>query len=326
MILDIDELRSITKGAVSVKEKDGYFGFFRFTDTQSLSYKNDGLGDFYMKTFATSGVRLAFATDSKRIAFDYRTSIGSSRYYGYFDVYVNGIMTCHFGLPDASVCESKAEIVLDGSKNYVEIYFPWSRKTEIKNFELDGSFEAINRSRKMICYGDSITQGYDALYPSLSYDAIISRLLDCDTLNKGIAADVFYPRIIEKECPSPDIVTVAYGTNDWSKTPYERFETNCRNFFATLRETFPESVIFAITPIWRADHTDEKKMGFIADELDDRMRKICEGIKDITFINGWHLTPHIPDFYSDKYLHPNDLGFSVYARNLYEKMKESGKI
>ena len=326
MKLDLEQIRSITKGAADVREEDGYFRFFRFTSTQSLSYKNDGLGDFHMKTYATSGVRFAFVTDAKNITFDYRTSIGSSRYYGYFDVYVNDIMAFHFGQPDASVPESKAEIALDGNKNKVEIYFPWSRRTEIKNFELDGSFEPVSRSRKMICYGDSITQGYDAIYPSLAYDAILARLLDCDQINKGIAADVFYPKIIEKECASPDIVTVAYGTNDWSKTSKEKFEKNCTEFYKKVRETFPESVIFGITPIWRKDYSDKKAIGFTADELDSRMRSLCSGIKDIYFINGWLLTPHIPDFYSDKYLHPNDLGFSVYARNLYEKIKESGKV
>ncbi len=326
MLLDIERIRAITKGAEYVREEDGYFCFFRFTDSQSLSYKNDGLGDFYMKTFATSGVRLAFRTDATRVSFDYLTSVGSSRYYGYFDVYVNDVMTFHLGQPDASAAEGKAGFVLDGKENKIEIYFPWSRRTKIKNFELDGKAEPVNRKGKILFYGDSITQGYDAIYPSLACDAIIARLLDCDGINKGIAADVFYPKIVEKEAEKPDIVVVAYGTNNWSKTPYERFEKDCRSFFENVRKAFPDSVIFALTPIWRADCDKRLAMDFPASELDERMRGICEGIDGINFINGWELTPHIPDFYSDKYLHPNDLGFSVYARNLYKKMKESGKV
>jgi hypothetical protein len=37
-------------------------------------------------------------------------------------------------------------------------------------------------------------------------------------------------------------------------------------------------------------------------------------------INGVNLTPHLEEFFSDKYLHPNDLGFSVYTENLYNEI------
>jgi hypothetical protein len=41
----------------------------------------------------------------------------------------------------------------------------------------------------------------------------------------------------------------------------------------------------------------------------------------LVLIEGETLTPSIPDFYSDKYLHPNGLGFGIYAENLCKILK-----
>ena len=32
-------------------------------------------------------------------------------------------------------------------------------------------------------------------------------------------------------------------------------------------------------------------------------------------LDGMTLVPHLPEFFSDKFLHPNDLGFGIYAEN-----------
>lgn len=34
------------------------------------------------------------------------------------------------------------------------------------------------------------------------------------------------------------------------------------------------------------------------------------------------MTPHCTDFYSDGYLHPNDLGFTQYAENLCNEIRK----
>jgi hypothetical protein len=39
-------------------------------------------------------------------------------------------------------------------------------------------------------------------------------------------------------------------------------------------------------------------------------------------VDGFTLTPHIEDFFADKDLHPNDLGFAFYAENLLSALKK----
>jgi acetyltransferase-like isoleucine patch superfamily enzyme len=44
----------------------------------------------------------------------------------------------------------------------------------------------------------------------------------------------------------------------------------------------------------------------------------------VRVIDGMLLTPHLPSFFSDLYLHPNDLGFEIYAQELVARMREIG--
>ena len=68
MILNVDQIRAVTKGADRVElNTKGRIKFHRFTEAQEKAYK-DYSAEFYRKTFATSGIRLEFVTDSKRLA------------------------------------------------------------------------------------------------------------------------------------------------------------------------------------------------------------------------------------------------------------------
>ena len=55
---------------------------------------------------------------------------------------------------------------------------------------------------------------------------------DAEEYNKAIGGDVFFPSLAAtREDFEPDYITVAYGTNDWSKCPREALEENCKNFY-----------------------------------------------------------------------------------------------
>ena len=53
----------------------------------------------------------------------------------------------------------------------------------------------IRKLRKVIMYGDSITQGYDAAKSSLSYASRLADTLNADVVNKGIGGSVFMPEL-----------------------------------------------------------------------------------------------------------------------------------
>ena len=176
----------------------------------------------------------------------------------------------------------------------------------------------VKKTRKMLAFGDSITQGYDAIYPSRSYQNRLSDLLDASCINKGIGGERFFPALLDGELDlQPDLITVAYGTNDWSKRDPVTFENNCRGFFEKLTARYPDAKIIAITPIWRADNTKQTPFGAPLSEAVKRITDICAEFPRIAVIHGGSFTPRLGEFYADAYLHPNDMGFAFYAENLY---------
>ena len=319
MKLSFEQLCSIACGTDRLEQVEGGVQFFRMTAAQKqyyLSYNNIEKAN---KTDSTACVRLAFYTNSESVKFSTKFTEGSSRAYAYFDIYENGAMIAHGGHEKEN--EAQIEAKLLSGESLVEIYFPWSKGVIMTSFELDdgATIKPYNRSKKLVAYGDSITHGYDAIYPSLSYINRLGNLLDADVHNRAIGGDVFSPELAKRDnIENADFVTIAYGTNDWSMCTLEKFEANARGFFKVIAERFSNARVIVIAPIWRGDSERETAM---QRPISDVYKLFCEYTKDypnFTVVDGWNLIPHLSAFFHDQILHPNDQGFSLYAENLYK--------
>lgn len=326
MQLSFDKIRQITTGAAFTKVIDGKMYFYRFSDLQLKAYREQTRSaDFVRKSLATSGVRFEFSTNSTTLAFKGNAAVGSSRKFFYFDVYVNKAMVAHFGSDNVDTFDFNYTVELGEGNKDVTVYLPWSASIALEALEVDDAsiVAPMPRKPKMISFGDSITQGYDAIYPSLSYASILADKMGVEAFNKAIGGEMFCPYLLEKAEPiDPDYITVAYGTNDWSKAKREVFEADCKEFYEKLSALYPRAKIFAITPIWRGDYlkrADEKgEFKTIAEYIE----KVCEPLENVIVIDGFDLTPRLPEFYSDLRLHPNDIGFTLHGNNLYEKIRK----
>lgn len=322
MKLNLEQIKAITKGAVEVTEEKGWFHFHRFTSAQRELYRSLR-PQFNDKILATAGIRLSFETDSEFLRFDYILRIGSSRHYGYFDVYENGVLKHHFGDEVAEVLEGRGEVSLTPGIKKLEVHFPWSSIAELGNVELsDGAYVgATKKARRVIAFGDSITQGYSAIYPSLTYMSRLTDMLDAECFNKAIGGDKFFPELADSPDPvEPDLITVAYGTNDWSGCPREEAEEKCRKFYRNLAIRYPNARIFAITPIWRKNSDKITKFGAPLSAMAEMIASVCAELPNVTVIRGDGFVPWLEEFYEDLRLHPNDMGFDFYARNLYNAL------
>lgn len=321
MKLTLEQICSLTHGALSVTEENGIFVFHRFTERQAEMYET--IHDFRLKVLATSGVRLEFVTDAESFSFDYRVDIASSRRFYYFDVFVDGVMVRHFGHEDLSVVESTLTVKLAEGTHRVAVYFPCLAKATLSNVCIsDGAaITPVTKSRRLLCFGDSITQGYDAKYPSQIYANLLADKLDAEMIDQGIGGEVFRPALIDPGMNFvPDIVTVAYGTNDWSIRDHDSTVQNANEFYARLRRVYPVAKIFAITPIWRADNYRETKVGTFAEGV-RIVKDAAAAQEDIVIVDGARMIPHLREVCSDNYLHPNDYGFKFYADALYAAME-----
>ena len=124
------------------------------------------------------------------------------------------------------------EFDFDNGEKRVTLWFPCLFETQITEFLLDGEmFKPVEKQTKILFFGDSITQGYTSEFPSLTYTNIVTRELNAESVNQGIGAALFDATDLDEELPfSPEMVFVAYGTNDWAHSGERDFSSNAKTY------------------------------------------------------------------------------------------------
>lgn len=323
--IPMDLIKSITFGVNYLEEKEGKIYFHRFSKEQEDMYQRRN-PDFYKKAFATAGVSLEFTTDSKTLSLTMDVRSGSSRdYYGH-SIFVNGqkIGELSGHMPtDGTVITCSGNFPLGSGMKEVRIQFPWSAASALTSLDLDEESQVIpaKKTRNMLIYGDSITQGYDSASPENAYAVLLTAQLNAHAINKAIGGEIFWPELASTaESIYPDLITVAYGTNDWSKCSFEEVKENCYNFYKNLCAAYPNTPIYVLSPIWRADLVREEKVDFR--EVHRYLEEIAQHFPQLTLLDGFHYVPHEPKYFWDEYLHPNDAGFRCYMDGLWEDLKK----
>ncbi|MBR6577355.1 MAG: SGNH/GDSL hydrolase family protein [Clostridia bacterium] len=331
MKLTLEDVKKITSGALEITQNDGVFSFCRYEQGAKDYYENCGNNGFRLKSKASAGIRLDFMTNSDRFDTDFAVDYGSSRTYYYFDVCIDGIIRKHLGEEVAWIKKGHISlkvsdyIPVDGSEHRITLWLPNLASTKLSNIEIDdgATLNPINYKMKLLCFGDSITQGYDAEFPSKSYVNRLASHFDAYTVNQAIGGERFVPGILlDNTAYMPDVVTVAYGTNDWSGTTKEVFHPKCEAFFEKAGKIYADAKKFAILPIWRADAKSGKQ------KYEGSLDEACEFIAETASKNGFRIIdarPFLPQcskFFWDGRLHPNDLGFSEYAGGLIAEMEK----
>lgn len=304
MKLTFEQIKSITVGAVRIWQENDTVRFSKCTQKQVDAWYKllPILGE---RAEATTGVRLDFYTNSSSFAF--QAASGSK-----FEIYVNGLLT-NF------ISDDRCSIELDNSngENRITLILPSHEIGSLLSVELDdgADLRTAEFDRKILFIGDSITQGWNSGYDSLSYAYRVSRNLNAHSVIQGIGRGFFDESTLDQELDyDPDIVIIAFGTNDWGHGSLESLAEKFGAFFDKILKIYRGKKIFAISPIWRADkHIRKGEIDF--DEHCLTVKKAASE-RGIIVVDGENMVPHIPEFFSDGYLHPNALGFSIYAENL----------
>ncbi len=341
MKLTNEQIRSLIHGAAYTAEKDGKVVMYRFTEEQSRAYQKRST-EFYKKNFCTAGIRLEMMTDSETLELTVEVHPGTlTRKFFAHTVYVNNMYigriadnsvekTIYTGrIADNSIEKTiySGRFHLGTGEKKVCVYFPWSAVSHIVEVSVDdgATVAPVKKSRRMILFGDSITHGVDAQDPANSYASLLVDALDADGINKAIGGETFFPELATlPDGATPDLITVAYGSNDWSHTPLNEFKDNCRMFYTNLRQLYPNAKIFALTPIWRKDYQKATQCGKFSDAC-EYIASVAESLPDVTAISCYDFVPKNERFFSDLRLHPNDLGFAFYGKNLMDAIQDALK-
>ena len=334
MKLTTEQIRTITLGATRVEKMEGAIHFYRFTEEQEAYYRNQTYNKgFYGKVFSTAGIRLEFVTNSRTLSLKIearQTPTTVTRKYFFVSVFCNGQKLGLIGSDTTPEGIFEDSYTLPEGENTICIYLPWGVITLLHELALDNgsTLVPVQKKCRMLQFGDSITHGYDVREPQNSYASAVADAFSADARNKAIGGEIFQPTLamLADDGFDPDYITVAYGTNDWAHSDdKESFVQNCRGFYHNLSATYPKAKIFAITPIWRGEVGEERPMGpFLT--VSEIIRSVAAELPNVTVIDAYTFVPQDPACFSPDLLHPVDLGFSHYGRNLVASLKKYIKI
>lgn len=327
MKLTMAQIKAAVRGVAYITEEDGLVRLHRFTEAQEEFYK--GVKDeHYHRTFATAGVVLEFDTDSERLSLDVRCSKGSSRRWFAHSILVDGksLGTLGGNYPDGGYADVNGSWALGEGTKRVKILFPWSVCSRIRALTLDEEalFEPVRKEGSVLIFGDSITHGYDSSVPERSYASQLAEYLDADCINKAIGGEVFRPGLAELvDDVRPNLITVAYGTNDWSRKTPDVIRENATAFFVGLRRNYPHTPIIILAPVWRKVWQEARPGGDFRG-VAELLKGIAGEIGNALFIDCFGFIPQELSLYSPDGTHPNDAGFRFYAEGLISTLKEQG--
>lgn len=317
MTLSLEKIKELTRGAVRIWEENGAVRFAKCTEKQVQAWYQYGSEVLGKRAETTTGVRLDFYTNSKTLSF--KTASGDK-----YDLLVDGLLRSHFVRGEDAYIEKTVALTdaigKECNEVRVTLVLPSHSVGALEYVKLDdGAYtRAPEYKTKMLFIGDSITQGHNTKFDSLSYAWRTASFFDADAVINGVGGGFFKPEMFDTSDFDPDTVILAFGTNDAMRSDFDTMYKNTAEFLDLVKEAYGDKKVIVISPIWRA-REDGSVIG--ADFESKRAMVEAEGKRRGFFvISGLKLVPPIADFYADKYLHPNDLGFGLYAENLIKEL------
>ena len=174
--------------------------------------------------------------------------------------------------------------------------------------------------RPILYYGSSITQGGCASRPGLSYQAMLTRWLDCDHINLGFSGNA------RAEVPMVDYLTtfdasVFVCDYDHNAPSADFLKNTHKPLYLRYRERRPDTpIVFVSRPKFLLNSEELRRREIIRAPYEDAL---AAGDKRVYFIDGATLTaPGLDDEGTVDHCHPNDLGFYYMAKGMYPVLKQ----
>lgn len=319
-MITLDNIKDYTFGAVRIWEENGYFRFSRFTEKQDEILKSR---NFSVQRIATAGIRIEFMTFGGELSFSYTgTKRGCEDDYFSFDISVDGTPVYHCIKDDSPEYGSVSyQIIESDNEKRVTVYLSNLVSVMIKDLKLPDDSKPVKKSIKLLAYGDSITQGDYGKHPNHTYINILADNLDADMINLGVEGEKFFAGNIDADLDfNPDIVTVAYGANDYNAGTL--FGNDINDFLDKINLLYKDKKIFVLLPIWYKNGTAIVN-GKTLQDCREHIKETASKYSNMNVIDCRDFVPHLPDFYGDDLLlHPSDLGHMYYAKRLTEAIKK----
>jgi lysophospholipase L1-like esterase len=180
---------------------------------------------------------------------------------------------------------------------------------------IEGDVEPAPPQPRWLAYGDSITEGWITSTPAQAWPAVAGRWRGLDAINMGYAGAARGEIVSAEHIAelAADVITVAHGTNCWSRTPHTAamVAEGMRAFLDVVRQGHPETPMIVVSPIVRPDaEATPNRLGATLVDLRNAIEDVAAERHDVSLVPGLPLvTPEqLPDG-----IHPADEGHAAIA-------------
>lgn len=294
---------------------------------------NEGVHLMYDKT---AGGRVRFITESSYVAISTKMSgvmwmehfalTGSAGFDLYADEGEGSVFKGTF-IPPASIkdCYESVMDFSDRRERVVTINFPLYSNVTKLYIGLDANTtvkEAPDYAyeKPIVYYGSSITQGGCASRPGNAYQAIVSRLLDCNFVNLGFSGSAKGEDAMTEYINTLDMSAFVMDY-DHNAPTVEHLEATHERMFKKIRQKNPKLPIIMMTrPKVHLDEQEKQREAVIKKTYQNALDA---GDKNVYFLKGSDLIrPEMIETATVDNCHPNDSGFVSMAYALYDVIKE----
>jgi tetrapyrrole methylase family protein/MazG family protein len=210
----------------------------------------------------------------------------------------------------------------------VMIYLPTIMSVAVGNLETNGTLSPADSRPYLLALGDSITQGFVVGSPSLAWPAVVAARMGLDVVNQGVAGYTFDRASLRglsvmRGAP-PAAITVAYGTNDWSRKPTARaIRQDAQRYLDKLAWYFPNTPIYVVSPLWRADVESGAPSGVELTWVGSMLRNCCDAHPNMYYVEGYDAIPENPVMLADGYLHPGPVAAGLVAERVMSVVSQT---
>ena len=313
----LEDFQGTSTGYHHIEFVEGYYVFHRFPAEALEVFKPNQT--WFVRAEATSGIRIKFSTNSRRMLLSGKIIEGSPQTEP-FIIICNDSVIAELPVRGTSGTFDQLFVFTEKEEKIIEICFPAYSKGSIRSLKLDqdADIKPLKSKGTLVSHGNSITQE-GGRYEG--YTDIIARGLNLDLHNAGIGGHIFQPESLPfAYVNNPSLITVAYGTNDWNRGATAE---NARPFLEHITAIYPAIPIVMLEPIHRYRPLDEQgklatnRNGQSLMDYREALRNLVKGFPNVKLINYHDILPDDPSLFPDG-VHPSSEGQVVFGKNLLE--------